>query len=519
MIELVGAITYGLALHERAKTGPDDTALVWIPTSGEPGYFAWRALDEGANRVARALHAIGIGPGSNVVCGIANDPACLLTAFAVWRLGATVVVCRPNSSDAAMHAVAHASSAKLCIGRWVDRPADTAIMGYPELMEASACYSRDRLDHDPVSVPGLVLASSGSTGQPKLLASESPHYFFPWETAGRRADGRRDRMVQGIFGPMYHAMVAPTAFDGLLRARRTVLLEDFSSELAINTVKTHGVQLLTLSPPMMYSIMRTPGVQKEDLSSIQSLRHAGSPCAAHVKRWWIDALGPSRVFEFYGTTEEIGNTLITGDEWLERPGSVGRPLTCEIRIADDIGRQMQHGQIGEVYMRRPLDLAVPRALSDSAMSSTPDGFLSVGDLGSLDEDGYLYLRGRKTDILDVDGRQVLPAEIESVLLDHPGVDDAAVFVDTSSSQARLHAMLVLRPDVRQKPSHGELESYCQDRLETIHIPRLYSFVPRLPRTRVGKLLRHELANHATSERHQQSNGDAPDPSIVLRSTE
>ena len=187
--------------------------------------------------------------------------------------------------------------------------------------------------------------------------------------------------------------------------------------------------------------------------------HTAARCDADTKRGWIDLLGPERVYELYGATEGIGVTLARGDEWLARPGTVGRGVLTQLRVLDDPGAPVPPGTTGTVFMRTPQRVSRSDYVSEQAIRTTPDGFATVGDHGRLDRDGYLYLEPRDHDIINVGGEKVDPDEVEAALRDHPAVVDAvAVAVPHQTLGSVVGAHVVLHPGVTVR--RAELAAHC-----------------------------------------------------------
>lgn len=482
-----GRLSFGGALADRARRTPDAAALVWVPAGGahEHRTLTWAELDRRATQVARLLQGRGTGRETVVAIALGNTPEHVVTAFAVWRLGGTVLPLSPTARPAERDAILEAGAARLVVADWDG--------GHEAVTAADVAGSRG-LPADPlpdvISPRGWAIATGGSTGRPRVVTSAEPHEHTLFDTAALRLLGRRGGMRQLTAGPIHHSGHFGSTYRGLLMARLLVLLEAFDAATAARAIERYRIETATLTPTMMRWIAALPGIDGVDLSSLTSLVHTGGPCAPDVKRWWIDRVGPRHVYEYYGSTEEIGAAAIDGEEWLAHPGSVGRPLDCEMRILGPKGEELPAREIGEIYARGSLHATRP---SPAGVRRTPEGFASVGDLGWMDEDGYLYIADRRTDLILTGGANVYPAEVEAVLCRHPAVRDAAVIgIDDKTLGKRVHAVLQLDP-AAAVPSDRELYQFCGQHLSTYKVPVTYEFVERLPRDEAGKLRRSALS--------------------------
>ena len=309
----------------------------------------------------------------------------------------------------------------------------------------------------------------------------------------------RSGQVQLVPGPLYHHAPFCWTFWGLFEEHEVVLMERFDAARAVDLIEQYGVNFCCVVPTMMRRMIRLPDIQERDLSSLEALYHTGGPCPAWLKQAWIDLIGPEKLYEAYGSTEDIGFTAIRGDEWLEHRGSVGRPGNTELKILDADGQELAPEEVGEVFMRRN-DVTGPtyKYLGSAPVKTTPDGFASVGDLGWVDEDGYLFLADRRVDMIVSGGANVYPAEVEGTLAEHPDVDDVAVVgLPDEEWGRRVHA-IIQAADFEHPPTPAVLDEHCRQRLAAYKAPKSYEFLRALPRNQAGKIRRSALA----SERRQ-----------------
>jgi len=251
----------------------------------------------------------------------------------------------------------------------------------------------------------------------------------------------------------------------------------------------------------MREILRLPDLDPAGFTSLRAMLHTAARCDADTKRGWIGLLGPERVYELYGAPEGVGVTLVRGDEWLARPGTVGRGFLTQVRILDDAGKLVPPGTAGTVFMRTPQRVGRSDYVNEQAIRTTLDGFATVGDHGRLDQDGYLYLEPRDHDIINVGGEKVDPDEVEAALRDHPAVVDAvAVAVPHRTLGSVVGVHVVLRPGASVR--RAELAAHCGRRLVGYKIPKHFTFVDQVPRSAAGKIQRWRLAPY-------HENGAAP----------
>ncbi|MBV9581863.1 MAG: AMP-binding protein [Chloroflexi bacterium] len=484
-------ISFGRRLGMLADEHPEHTAIIFVPRSGDERRLSWLELDRASNRVARLLAAQGVDARSTVVVGLPNGPEHYITTFAVWKLGALPLVLRPALPDRERDAVLDLARPALIVADW-------AGAAYPTLQPGKLCRAQrfsDRALPDRISNPGRALASGGSTGRPKIIVSPGPWTRVPGAPVPfLGAAGFGMCHTQLVSGPLYHSAPFLTSYHGLFDDNTLVVLEKFDAARAVELIEQHRVQSMYLPPILMQRIAALPDVQARDLSSLQAVASSAAPCPPWLKRVWIDLVGARHVTEVFSATEGIGRTVIRGDEWLTHPGSVGRPFATELRILDDAERDLPPGEIGQIFMRPQQRVAETyRYLGAAPATTTPDGFVSVGDLGWVDEAGYLFVADRRTDLIITGGANVYPAEVEAALTEHPAVADVVVIgVPDAEWGKRVHA--VVQPRLADHPpSVAVLDAHCRERLAAYKAPKTYEFLVDLPRNDAGKIQRSALA--------------------------
>jgi bile acid-coenzyme A ligase len=265
----------------------------------------------------------------------------------------------------------------------------------------------------------------------------------------------------------------------------------FDPKQALQLIEAHRVQWVNLVPTMLHRIWRLPEDVRcrYDLSSLQRVVSSGAPCAGWLMRAWIGWVGADRMFEAYGGTERIGGTLISGSEWLEHPGSVGRPTGGrKVRIAGEDGHPLPPGEIGEVFFLPPGGQGSTYRYVGASARSTQDGWETLGDLGYLDADGFLYLVDRRTDMIVTGGENVYPAELEGAIDAHPGVGSSCVIgLPDEDLGQRIHAIVEADSGIEE-----ELRAHLAEALVRYKLPRTIEFVRTPLRDDAGKLRRSRL---------------------------
>lgn len=486
------ARSFGRRIAELAEAHPDKTALVFLASDGREELVDWRTLDRRANQMARRLGDAGAGPGTTVALAIPNSPTHVEAAIGAWRVGACVLPVRADVPPWERRRLIDLARPDVVVGDWEE--AGAVRLDLAEL-QASADLPDGPLE-DRVPDPFLAITSSGSSGLPKLIVSLEPGVYDPdaatYQTA--TAMGSAEEEVQLVPTALYHTNGFRIAHSGLQRDETVVLMERFDAEQAVDLIERRNVTRVTMAPIMLLRISRLPGIDGRDLSSLRSVLQGAAPCPPWLVRWWIERIGAEKFFIAYGASERIGVTMIRGDEWLHRPGSVGRGMRTDIKILGEDGAELPAGEIGDVYMRQSYAGGPTfRYVGAPPPAATPDGFQTVGDLGKLDEDGYLYLVDRRTDMIVTGGANVFPAEVEAALLEHPSVADVAVIGAADPEWGRRVEAAVEPTDYGRPPSVDDLEAHCRLRLASYKVPKRFHLVPRLPRGETGKINRAEIA--------------------------
>ena len=319
-----------------------------------------------------------------------------------------------------------------------------------------------------------------------------PFAWEPGEYAGRNPRGSGSATASGSSWPaaLYHTVGFFFSNRGLFEEHTLYVMSHFDPTLALSAIERHQIQFTVVVPTMMLRMMRDPACAAADLGSLEAVLHTGAPCPPHVKRFWIDRIGATHVFESYGSTESAGSATNRGDEWLQHPGTAGRGSPgCEIQILDDAGKRCPTGVVGEIFFRSSAPLAF-EYLGGHTPTRASDGSVSIGDLGYLDEQGYLFIVDRRTDMIVSGGVNVYTSEVEAVLLEHPAIADAVVVgLPDKEWGRRFHAIAVAADS---SLTEGEVIAHCRERLAPSKVPKSVEWMDALPRDHVGKIRRSLL---------------------------
>lgn len=504
-----GAVPWGRRIGDLARAHPDKPAIIFAPDeAATERVVTWAELERRSNQVARLMaeRAPAVaGPHAPpearrptmVVVGLKNTPEHYVATIAAWKLGACALPISPRQPPRERDGLIEVADARLVVGEWDDLSVPTLT---PADLEASRAYPDDALP-DRVPDPGKAIPSGGSTGRSKVIINPGPWARVPGFSLLR--DERpvsRPGQVQLVPGALYHNTPFSWSHMGLFEDQTLVLMERFDAARAVDLIERYRVQFMPLVPTMMRRIVQLPRIRERDLSSVECIFHTAAACPPWVKRAWIELIGPERVFEGFGSSEALGSCRNWGDEWLAKPGTVGRPTAdTELKILDEQGRELPPGQVGEIFMRRRgPDSGRPAAetyyyLGSPPAKATPDGFASVGDMGWVDDDGYLFLADRRVDLIISGGANIYPAEVEAALTEHPAVADVVVIgVPDEDWGKRVHALIHPRDPESPPPVDG-LDAHCRERLAPYKVPKTYEFTGPLPRDEAGKIRRTALA--------------------------
>ena len=476
------SLTLGEQLGLLAARDPGRTAITCGAESVTRG-----ELESRTNRLARAYLAAGVVPDSLVTIGLPNGVEFLAAAIAVWKCGATPQPVSARLPAREREAIIALAEPSLVIG------VDAAEVGGRPVVPAGFVADEGLSDQalEPFAAASWKAPTSGgSTGRPKLIVSTQPATLDSVEPFGRLL-GMVDNGTSLITGPLYHDAPFLLSACTLVLGGHVVLMPRFEAVEALALAARYDADWVYLVPTMMGRISRLPEEQRASFPppSLRVVMHMAAPCPPWLKREWIDWLGAEKVWELYGATEVQSVTVMTGKEWLDRPGTVGRPVVGEIKVLDGDGVEVPAGTVGELWMRRGAGQASPYRYIGAEARAIDDGWESVGDMGSVDADGYVYLADRKSDMLLVGGANVYPAEIENALTEHPAVRSAVVIGLPHEDLGQVpHALVELASAV----DDDELRAHLVERLVSYKVPRTFERVDEPLRDDAGKVRRAEL---------------------------
>jgi bile acid-coenzyme A ligase len=475
----------GQVFTRLAQARPDAPAV----TCGETT-LTFLELERRANRLARSYARLGVHRDSFVTIGLPNGTRFPEAVVATWKLGA---IPQPVSSRLPLPEL------QSIVGL-----ADSALVVGLDPQDGRPCVPAD--DEADPALPDEPLAavagrawkaptSGGSTGRPKLIVSGTPGLVE--QVTARSAQ-------LGIGGSTVHLSTAPLSHNGpfvyalyaLLLGGHVVVMPRFDASEALRAVARHRVTWMYAVPTMLSRICRLPAQERAaaDLSSLRTVFSTAAACPPSVKQAWIDWIGPEKVVEGYAGTEAQMGTLIRGDEWLEHRGSVGRAAYGRFEVRDDDGRRCAPGAVGEIWLLADGGPGSTYRYVGAEPRRSADGWESLGDMGRVDEDGYLYLEGRSADMVVVGGANVYPAEVEAALVEHPQVAAAVVVgLPDDDLGARLHALLQVTGEV----TDDALRAHLRDRLVPYKWPRTFERTAGPLRDDADKVRRASVADGRT----------------------
>ncbi len=474
-------ISFGAKLALHAGRRPDAPAV-----SCGAETLTYGQLHRRSNRIARGLAASGVKFGDLVTVGLPNSVGFVEACYGIWKLGATPQPVSFRLPRGELQAIIELAKAPLVIAEFsheVDRP----VMSVAQL----ASLSDDDSDlPDQIPPASKAPTSGGSTGRPKLILAGQPGLSLKDATEVPLYGIRPEQTVL-LPAPLYHNAPFSLTMSATLMGAHVVLTPRFDAEGTLAEIQARKASWLYLVPTMMNRIWHLPDEVRGryDISSVQTLWHMAAPCPPWLKEAFIHWIAPGEVMELYAGTEAQAISIISGSEWLTHRGSVGRVAVGEMKIVGEDGADLPVGQVGEIYMRRAQGVPETYRYLGANARTIADGWESLGDLGSFDAEGYLYLADRRTDMILVGGSNVYPAEIEAALEEHAAVQSCAVIgLPDDDLGARIHAIVNVQGEV----SAEDLKAHLAERLVTYKRPKTFEFVDEPVRDDAGKVRRTAL---------------------------
>jgi long-chain acyl-CoA synthetase len=508
LLERLEAATRGMGLSVTARYFPD-RPCIYSPN----GDRTYGKLNARANQLARALRDRGLTEESVVALICANRPEFAETFYAGQRSGfrtvpvnwhltpeeaayiavdsdAVALLADARFAETAKDIPALAANIKVCLS--IDGP----IEGFESYEDAISSQNESDL---PDAVLGRqMLYTSGTTGRPKGVwrpsglqgATQMMQIYLPILERFAYVAGEDVHLTTG---PLYHS--APLVFSlvvPLMAGVSTVLMDGWDPEETLQLIARHRVTHTHMVPTMFHRLLSLPEDvrRRYDVSSLRFILHGAAPCPIATKKAMMDWLGPI-VHEYYAATEGLG-THVTPEEWLERPGTVGKPEEEKVEVRDAEGRKAPPGEVGTVYIKSEEDLRFeyykdPEKTAESFSGS----YFTLGDMGYMDEEGYLYLADRTADLIISGGVNIYPAEVDAVLLGHPAVADVATIgIPNDEWGEEVRAVVELKPGFSAGPElAAELIEHCRRQLAHYKCPKAIDFTEKLPRHDTGKIYR------------------------------
>jgi long-chain acyl-CoA synthetase len=487
---------------ERAAVAfPDHPAVVF-----EGRTITYRELEQDTARLANALVGLGVGRGDRVGLYLPNIPAFLVGYLAIVRAGAVAVSINVMNKSEEVAYIVGDSGCRVMLTVADLAPnvtgVDTVVVCEGEAGEhraldallAAAAPSFTTADVDP-SEPAALLYTSGTTGQPKgATLTHGNVVSNAWATAHHAGFRHQDRML--LFLPLFHVFGQDFIMNGTFAAAGTLVMHRrFVPDAILDSVRRDGVTVF-MGVPTVYMALLGMGLERDALGAVRYEFSAAATMPQEISRRWTERFGRP-VYEGYGLTETSPFATYNHD-FRHRLGSIGTPVeNTEARIVDEEWGAVPLGGWGEIAIRGPGVMKGYWNRPDDTTSVLRDGWLRSGDIGTMDDEGYLFIVDRAKDMINSAGFKVWPAEVEQVLYRHPAIAEAAVYgvADPARGEA-VRASIVLRAGQRATPE--ELISYCQERIATYKVPATVELVDDLPKNATGKILKRVLRDASGS---------------------
>ncbi len=499
-----------------ADTRPDHPAVI-MASDGQ--VITYRELDDHANQLSRLFRSVGLQPGDHVAFCLENHPNFLAVAWGCHYAGLYYTAMSSRLNDDEMQYILNDCGAKAFITSAYKTDAAVAVLGQAPGVETwlmmdgvadgYASYEDTVAAQPAEPIPSRVagadmLYSSGTTGRPKGVKTQLPDR--PLDEAGSSVYG----LMALLFGltadsvylspaPLYHAAPLRFCMGAHMGGATVVVMERFDPETALRLIEEYRVTVSQWVPTMFIRMLKLDDDVREryDVSSMQAAVHAAAPCPVEVKRRMIEWWGPV-LHEYYAGTEGNGFIYTNSEDWLAHPGTVGKALIGTVHIVGDDGEELPVGEPGTIYFEGEAAATFQYHNDPEKTANSRDpqgrGWSTLGDVGRLDEDGFLYLTDRKAYMIISGGVNIYPQEAENVLALHPKVFDVAVFgVPNEDFGEEVKAVVQTADGVEGTPKlERELIAYCREKLADVKCPRTIDFRPELPRHPTGKLYKRLL---------------------------
>jgi long-chain acyl-CoA synthetase len=496
-----------------AAGAPDRPAYVMAQSGVTVSYGE---LEADSNRYAQFFRSLGLQPGDHIAMMFGPNEATLKAVWAARRSGLVYTIISPHLTPAETAYIIADCTARIVV---TDAPCLEQVLTASKSLEqpvpvyAAGCGADGHADlraliaaFPPVPVADEsegadMLYSSGTTGRPKGIIVGSGGMSAGSDALVQVFAGLWSFDADTVYlstGPLYHSAPLRSCTTVFRLGGTAVVMEKFDAATALRLIETYRVTHSQWVPTMFVRLLRLTEADRAafDLSSHRVAVHAAAPCPRGVKEqmmaWW----GPI-IYEYYGATESIGSSFINPQEWLAHPGSVGKPVNAVVHITDEHGNELPVGADGLIYFSDGPTFEYFNDPGKTDEAANARGWLSVGDIGHVDEDGYLYLTDRHTFMIISGGVNIYPQEVEDLLLGHPKVFDAAVIGvphEEMGEQVRAVVTPVSLADAGDELAR-ELIGYCRSNLAHYKCPKSVDFWPQLPRRDNGKLYKSSIRDY------------------------
>jgi len=450
--------------------------------------ISWGELEARANRRARLFASSGVKAGDFVTIALPNSNEFYETTFAAWKLGAT-----PNPVPSKLPRTEFSAIIDLVKPSLVVGGEEQAVIGFRRLPgdADSSSFSSEPGD-EPLAPSWKAMTSGGSTGRPKVIVDRTP---AACDTDAFVLQQQADEVVLNP-GPLYHNAPFSVTHLALMFGGHVVGMRRFDALEALRLVDAYRVTWVNLVPTMMHRIWSLPAEKRAafNVSSLRIVFHMASPMPPWLKQAWIDWLGPERIWELYGGTERQGATIINGIEWQEHRGSVGRIQgEDQLKIFNEHGGECKPGEVGEIFFKSAGGQGSTYYYLGAQSKEREGGWESIGDMGWMDEQGYVYIADRRTDLILRGGANIYPAEVEAALDAHPDVvSSVAIGLPDAEMGQRVHAIVQPKPHSAGRLNAADLQHFLAGRIAGYKVPESYEFIDDYLRDDAGKVRRSSL---------------------------
>ncbi len=497
-----------IGLEEYAQYDPDRLIV-----SDEKTSYTRVQFNDRVNRTINMLWGLGVKPGSSAAIMSKNCTDFLTVACAAALGGVSIVPVNWHfKEEEASYIIGHANARVLfvdadcsAVGKAAaERAGCGRVIQLGKEFDALVDASSDAAPPEDSPFASAIYFTSGTTGRPKPTRLSQQPTNIPASVALKKLtrnatlSGMSGETTHLVQGPLYHAGPLGNAVPAILLGGQVYIMPKFDPEQALRFIERYKITHSLMVPTMFVRMLKLPGSVRSgyDTSSLKVISHIAAPMPVHVKLEMIDWWGPILI-DAYGASEIGVITRINSEEWLKKPGSVGRPIKdFTIEIIGEDNEELPTNEIGQIYITSLTDVDL-EYLGDPARTEQahrgPKQF-TLGDMGRLDEDGYLFLSDRRVDLINSGGVNIYPAEIEAVLLQHPAVADVAVFgIPNDEWGQEVKAAVQLEPNRTMAPAlEKQIIEWGKQRLATYKVPKTIAFLNELPRYSNGKLHRREL---------------------------